>query len=33
VAALDTALVLRSIRGAHQDGHAGSLTEPAAQRH
>jgi 6,7-dimethyl-8-ribityllumazine synthase len=38
VAALDTALVLRSIRGVERDGevgggHAGSLTEPAAQRH
>jgi hypothetical protein len=38
VAALDTALVLRSIRGVERDGevgegYAGSLTEPAAQRH
>jgi hypothetical protein len=39
VAALDTALVLRSVRGAVErdgevgGGYAGSFTEPAAQRH
>jgi 6,7-dimethyl-8-ribityllumazine synthase len=33
VAALDTALVLRSIRHAHADGYARPLSEPATQRH
>jgi 6,7-dimethyl-8-ribityllumazine synthase len=33
VAALDTALVLRSIRHAHAGGYPGSLAESAAPRH
>jgi 6,7-dimethyl-8-ribityllumazine synthase len=33
VAALDTALVLRSIRRAHSDGYTGSPARPAEQRH
>jgi hypothetical protein len=33
VAALDTALVLRSIRRAHSGGYAASLARPDAPRH
>ena len=33
VAALDTALVLRSVRHAHSGGYAPSLSRPAAPRH